>query len=47
MSVTESKDNDRDAEQWTLYIDDASNENGSGSGMMLISPEGHKIYCVL
>ena len=33
------------AEQWTLYVDRASNDIGSGSGMTLISPEGHKIHC--
>ena len=36
-----------DAEQWTLYIDDASNNTGFRTGMMLISPEGHKIHCAL
>ena len=35
-----------DTQQWALYIDGASNENGSGAGMMLISPEGHKIHYV-
>ena len=28
-------------------MDGASNENGSGVGMMLISPERHKIHCAL
>ena len=28
-----------DAEQWTLYVDDASNDTGLGAGIMLISPE--------
>ena len=36
-SKTESENFD-DAEQWTLYMDDASNENGSGAGMILINP---------
>ena len=36
-----------DTQQWTLYVDGASNENGSGAGMMLISPERDKIHCVL
>ena len=36
-----------DAEQWTLYVDDASNDTGSGSDMMLIYTEGHKIYCAI
>ena len=31
-------------EQWILYVDDASNDNGSEAGMMLISLEGHKIH---
>ena len=33
-----------DAEQWTLYMDNASNDTGSGAGMMLICLEGHKIH---
>ena len=28
---------------WKLYVDGASSENGSGAGILLISPEGHKI----
>ena len=35
------------AEQWNLYVDAASNDIGSGAGMMLISPEGHKIHCAI
>ena len=35
------------AEQWTLYMDGASNDNGFGVGMILISPEGHKIHRVI
>ena len=31
-------------DQWILY---ASNKNGSGVGMMLISPEGYKIHFTL
>ena len=34
-----------DVEQWTLYMDGASNDTGSRVGMMLISPEGHEIHC--
>ena len=45
--MTESEDNSDDAEQWTLSMDGASNENGPRAGMMLISPEGHKIHCAL
>ncbi|XP_024024059.1 uncharacterized protein K02A2.6-like [Morus notabilis] len=29
--------------RWKLYVDGASSENGSGAGVLLISPEGHKI----
>ena len=36
-----------DAEQWTLYVDGASNNTGSGADMMLISPKGHKIHCAI
>ena len=31
---------------WT-YVDDASNDNGSRAGMLLIFPERHKIHCVI
>ena len=44
---TKSKDNNDVVEQWNLYVDGASNENGSRVGMMLIRTEGHKIYCAL
>ncbi|XP_024018712.1 uncharacterized protein LOC112090807 [Morus notabilis] len=29
--------------KWKLYVDGASSENGSGAGVLLVSPEGHKI----
>ena len=54
MGVRERKDlrerkdsipTEGDAEQWTLYVDDASNDIGSRAGMTLISPEEHKIHC--
>ena len=35
---------EEDTEQWTLYVDGASNDTGSKASMMLISPEGHKIH---
>ena len=38
---------ERDAEQWTLYVDDASNDTRSGAGMILINLEGHKIHCAI
>ena len=43
MSVARQKDVD----QWILYVDGASNKNGSRTGMMLISPKGHKINYAL
>ena len=36
-----------DAKQWTLYVDSAFNDTGSGPDIMLISPKGHKIHCAL
>ena len=36
-----------DTKQWTLYVDDASNDTRSEAGIMLISPEGHKIHYAL
>ena len=36
-----------DTEQWTLYVDDSSNDTWSRTGMMLISPEEDKIHCVI
>ena len=38
---------EEDVEQWTQYFDGASNDTGSGAGMMLISPEGQKIHCAI
>ena len=35
------------AEQRTLYVDDASHVTRFGDDIMLISPEGHKIHFVL
>ena len=31
----------------TLYVDGASNNDGSGADIMLISPEGHKMHCAI
>ena len=36
-----------DAEQWTLYVNNTSNDTESGADIMLISPKGHKIHCAL
>ena len=44
--ATKRKNSD-DTEQWNPYVDGASNETGSGVGMMPISPKGHKIHCAL
>ena len=33
-----------DVDQWTLYMDDTSNDTVSRAGMMLISPLRHKIH---
>ena len=46
-SATESENNANNTEQWILFVDGAINENKSGVGIMLISPEGHKIHCAL
>ena len=32
---------------WKLYVEDSLNDCGIGVGLMLISPEGHKITCAL
>ena len=36
-----------DVEQWTLYVDNISNDTGSEVGMILMSPDGHKIHCAI
>ena len=33
--------------KWELYVDGASNEYGAGAGIILVSPEGHRIHSVL
>ena len=52
--ITESsghtKDTKEDSHQipgWELYVDGASNESGAGVGVILISPEGHRIHSAL
>ena len=32
---------------WKVFVDGSSNENGSGAGIILISPEGHRFHSVL
>ncbi|XP_024021322.1 uncharacterized protein LOC112091560 [Morus notabilis] len=34
---------DVETTKWRLYVDGASSENGSGAGVLLISPKGYKI----
>ena len=36
-----------DTVQWTLNVDGTSNDIISGTNIMLISLEGHKIHCAL
>ena len=33
--------------KWGLYVDGSSNDEGSGAGPILVSPEGHRIHCAL
>ena len=33
--------------KWRLYVDGSSNEGGSGAGLILVSPEGHRMHCAL
>ena len=33
--------------KWGLYVDGYSNEGGSGAGLILVSPEGHRMYYAL
>lgn len=36
-----------DEGKWELYVNVSSKDNGAGTGLMLISLEGHKIHCIL
>ena len=36
-----------DKGKWELYVDGSLNDHGASAGLLLISPERHKIYCVL
>ena len=42
-----SKKGDLRSKQWTLFVDGASNENGSEARIMLISSKEHKIHYAL
>ena len=33
--------------KWELFVDGASNESGAGAGVILVSPEGHRIHSAL
>ena len=33
--------------KWELYVDGSSNEGGLGAGLILISPEGHRMHWAL
>ena len=33
--------------KWGLYVDGSSNDGGSGASLILVSPKGHRIHCVL
>ena len=47
VRVREKEDSvptEENVEQWTLYVDNASNDTGSRADMMLIGLEGHKIH---
>ena len=34
-------------ESWRIFVDGSSNKNGSGAGIILISPKGHRFHSVL
>uniref|UniRef100_A0A803Q8K4 RNase H type-1 domain-containing protein n=1 Tax=Cannabis sativa TaxID=3483 RepID=A0A803Q8K4_CANSA len=36
-----------DTETWKLYVDEASNENGSGAGLIMMSPDNFKFHYTL
>ena len=33
--------------KWGMYVDESSNERGSGTGLILVNPEGHHMHCAL
>ena len=33
--------------KWGLYVDESSNDGGSGTSLILVSPERHRIHCAL
>ena len=32
---------------WGLYVDGSSNKGGSGASLILVSPKGHQMHCIL
>ncbi|XP_062085976.1 uncharacterized protein LOC133792083 [Humulus lupulus] len=32
---------------WKLFVDGSSNKNGTGAGLILVSPEGHRVHSAL
>ena len=45
--VTKEAKEDAEQQWWKVYVDGSSNYCGASVGLMLISPEGHKITCAL
>ena len=43
----EDRDGQNEPPKWKLFVDGSSNENGSGAGLMLVSPENHRISSAL
>ena len=43
----EDRDGQKEPPKWRLFVDGSSNENGSGAGLMLVSPENHRISSAL
>ena len=41
------RDGQMETPKWKLYVDRSSNENSPGVGLMLISPENHRIRSAL
>ena len=33
--------------KWGLYVDGSSNDGGSGVGLIVVSPKGHRMHCAL
>ena len=33
--------------KWGLYVDGSSNDGGSGVGLIVVNPKGHRMHCAL